>query len=101
MAPETDNLETALEELRRLKPDFERRYGVTRIGIFGSFARNEMHNDSDIDIVVEMLEPDLFYLVHIKGMLEDRLKRPVHVIRYRALMNRYLKVRIDREAVYA
>jgi len=96
-----DNRDAVLQELRRLKPDLERQYGVTKIGIFGSFARNEIHKGSDIDVVVEMREPDLFYMVHIKETLEDRFKRPVDVIRYRGLMNRYLKARIDREAVYA
>jgi uncharacterized protein len=92
--------ETVLQELRRLKPDLEQRYGVTRIGIFGSFARGEIHRDSDVDVVVEMREPDLFYMVHIKETLEESFKRPVDVIRYRGMMNRYLKARIDREAVY-
>jgi len=96
-----NNRETILEELRRLKPDFEQRYGVTRIGIFGSVARNEIREDSDVDVVVEMRDPDLFYMVHIKEALENNLKRPVDVIRYRTMMNRYLRARIDREAVYA
>jgi len=39
---------------------FERDYGVKRIGVFGSFARNEADETSDVDIVVEMTEPDLF-----------------------------------------
>lgn len=95
------NRETILQELRRLKPDLEKQYGVTKIGIFGSFARNEIHRDSDVDVVVEMREPDLFYMVHIKETLEKSFRRPVDVIRYRAMMNRRLKARIDREAVYA
>jgi hypothetical protein len=94
------NRETILQELRRLKPDLEQRYGVTKIGIFGSFARSEIHRDSDVDVVVEMREPDLFYMVHIKEILEESFRRPVDVIRYRAMMNRRLKARIDREAVY-
>jgi len=95
-----NNRETILQELRRVKPDFERRYGVTKIGIFGSIARNEIHEDSDVDVVLEMRKPDLFYMVHIKEDLEKRLKMPVDVIRYRNMMNRRLKARIDREAVY-
>jgi uncharacterized protein len=95
-----NNRDAVLQELRMLKPDFEGQYGVTKIGIFGSFARNEIHKGSDVDVVVEMREPDLFYMVHIKETLEKRLKRPVDVIRYRGMMNRYLKARIDREAVY-
>jgi len=96
----SNNRETVLGELRKLKPDLEKQYGVTKIGIFGSFARNEIREDSDVDVVVEMSEPDLFYMVHIKDMLEKRFQMPVDVIRYRAMMNRYLKARIDREAVY-
>jgi predicted nucleotidyltransferase len=92
--------ETVLQELRKLKPDLEQQYGVTKIGIFGSFARNEIHGNSDVDVVAEMREPDPFYMVHIKETLEENFKRPVDVIRYRAIMNRRLKARIDREAVY-
>ncbi|OGP50629.1 MAG: nucleotidyltransferase [Deltaproteobacteria bacterium RBG_13_43_22] len=95
-----NNRETILQELRRIKPDFEQRYGVTKIGIFGSLARNEIREDSDVDVVLEMREPDLFYMVHIKETLEERLKMPVDVIRYRTMMNSRLKARIDREAVY-
>jgi uncharacterized protein len=92
--------ETILKELRRIKPDLAKLYGVTKIGIFGSFARNEIREDSDVDVVVEMREPDLFYMVHIKEALEESFKMSVDVIRYREMMNSRLKARIDREAVY-
>ncbi|OQA03789.1 MAG: Nucleotidyltransferase domain protein [Planctomycetes bacterium ADurb.Bin401] len=94
------NRETILNELRKMKPDLARRYGVTKLGIFGSLARNEIHDNSDIDVVLEMREPNLFYMVHIKEALEEYFQTPVDVIRYRKLMNKYLKARIDREAVY-
>jgi len=94
------NREAVLQELQKLKSDLEKRYGVTKIGIFGSFARNEIREGSDVDVVVEMNEPDLFYMVHIKEALEQRFRIPVDVIRYRAMMNKYLKARIDREAIY-
>lgn len=95
------NREDVLQELRNHQAEFERLYGVTKIGIFGSVARDEPRKNSDVDVVVEMKEPDLFYLVHIKETLEKVLKRQVDVIRYRDKMNRYLKARIDREALYA
>jgi uncharacterized protein len=93
--------EDVLKELKNLKPNLEKQYGVTKIGIFGSIARNEIHENSDVDVVVEMREPDLFYMVHIKETLEEKFNRPVDIIRYRTMMNNYLKVRIDREAIYA
>lgn len=92
---------TILAELRRIKPEFSQRYGVTRLALFGSFVRGQTGPDSDVDVVVELAEPDLFALVHIKEELESGLKHPVDVIPYSATMNSYLKARIDSEAVYA
>lgn len=93
--------EAVLRELKNHLSQFGRLYGVTKIGIFGSAARDELRQNSDIDVVVEMREPDLFYVVHIKETLEKDFSRPVDVIRYRNNMNRFLKARIDREARYA
>ncbi|MEZ4512124.1 MAG: nucleotidyltransferase domain-containing protein [Chloroflexota bacterium] len=45
-------------------------YQIRRIGIFGSAARNQLVDTSDVDIVVELLEPDLLALVGIKQDLE-------------------------------
>ena len=50
-----------LRELKKHLSQFDRLYGVTKIGIFGSAARDELRQNSDIDVVVEMKEPDLFY----------------------------------------
>ncbi len=89
-----------LEVLNRYKSTFLKKYGVTAIGIFGSVARDEAGEDSDIDIVVKMNKPDLFYLVHIKEELQDVCRSKVDIVRYREKMNPYLKKRIDSEAVY-
>jgi predicted nucleotidyltransferase len=96
---ETIKSNDVIKELRHLKPQLEERYGVTRIGIFGSVARNEAHNDSDIDIVVDMA-PDLLKRVSLKAELELLFNRKVDVVRYWHGMNNYLKARIDQEAVY-
>jgi predicted nucleotidyltransferase len=93
--------DAVLWELKNHLSQFGRLYGVTKIGIFGSIARDEPRKNSDIDVVVEMREPDLFYIVHIKETLEKDFQRPVDVIRYRDTMNKRLKARIDREARYA
>ena len=95
---ETIKSNDVIEKLRHLKPELEQRYGVTRIGIFGSVARNEAHNESDIDIVVDMA-PDLLKRVSLKAELELLLGKKVDVVRYWYGMNNYLKARIDQEAV--
>ena len=76
------------------------RYEIIRLGIFGSAARDNMNDQSDIDVVVELGKPDLFYLVGIKQDLEEKFQRPVDIVRYRDRMNAFLKKRIDKEAVY-
>lgn len=59
----------ALQILREHKADFAEHYGVTKLGIFGSVARGESTEESDVDVVVEMSKPDLYYLVHIREEL--------------------------------
>lgn len=76
------------------------RYEIIRIGVFGSTARDKMDEQSDVDIVVELGKPDLFYLVGIKQDLEEKFHRPVDIVRYRDRMNAFLKKKIDKEAVY-
>jgi uncharacterized protein len=94
------SLDDLLGILRKRKADFAVAYGVTDIGIFGSFARGEAKPDSDVDVVVKMEEPDLFSMVHIKESLEEELHCPVDIIRFRERMNPFLKSRIEKEAVY-
>ncbi len=93
--------EEALKALRRYKREFEEQYGVTEIGIFGSVVKGEENPGSDLDVVVKMRKPDLFYMVHIKEKLQETLNTHVDIIHYRERMNTFLKKRINKEAVYA
>jgi predicted nucleotidyltransferase len=77
-----------------------RHYSIVRLGVFGSAARNQMTESSDVDIIVELDKPDLFILIGIKQDLEELLHRPVDIVRYRQQMNPELRRRIDAEAVY-
>ena len=86
--------------LREYKNQVSEKYGLLEIGVFGSVARNEESEKSDVDVVIRVRKPDLFLLAGIKSDLEERLNRPVDLITYRETMNRFLKKRIDGEAVY-
>jgi uncharacterized protein len=92
------------DEAKRLLGDCKQhiveQYGVTALGLFGSVARNEATDGSDVDVVVQSDSVDLFTLVHIKEELEVVFHRPVDVLHYRDRMNPYLKRRIEQEAVY-
>lgn len=88
-----------LNILMKHKQELRDRYGVTRLGIFGSVARDEAAESSDVDIVVDM-EPNLFARVRLKEDLELFLGTRVDLVRYWRRMNHYLKKRIDKEAYY-
>lgn len=93
--------EKLIDILRNYKNERASYYGIMTIGIFGSTARGNAREESDVDIVLRIREPDLFMLVGIKEELEERLHHPVDIVAYRDNMNVFLKKRIDEEAVYA
>ena len=76
-------------------------YGITKIGIFGSVARSEQTEDSDVDVCVEMKKPDLFTMVHIKEELQELFGKPVDIVRLRNNMNPMLLKQIKRDGIYA
>jgi predicted nucleotidyltransferase len=88
--------------ISQFKAENLNRYGIKKIGIFGSAALNSdsASPTSDIDVVVELEKPDMFCLIGIKQDLEALLNMPVDIVRYRKSMNKYLKQRIDTDAVY-
>ncbi len=89
-----------LSILRDYKKQFADQYGITALGVFGSTARDQNHDESDVDVVIQMSKPDLFILAGIKYDLEEKFHKPVDIVTYRQKMNQFLKNRIDRDAVY-
>jgi len=82
------------------KAKYEQEFGLKRVGPFGSYARGEVGEDSDIDIVVEIEKPDLFHLIGIKQAIEEALGNKVDIVRLRDTMNQALRFRIERDVIY-
>ena len=93
--------EEYIEKLKKYKRDNSKAYGIVNIGIFGSVARGEEKEESDVDVCVEMSKPDLFYMVHIKEDLQELFGRSVDVVRMRPSMNALLRKNIERDMIYA
>ena len=72
-----------IDEIRQKTLPILRRYGVTRAGLFGSFSRGKMREDSDIDLLVE-IEKDISLLefVGLKLEIEEALGRKVDLVEY-------------------
>ncbi len=70
-----------LTSLRRKMSFLHERFGVARIGVFGSFARGEQTGTSDLDLLVDFdATPDLLEFVALKYYLEDLLQKSVDLI---------------------
>lgn len=82
------------------KPIAENKYGIDRIGIFGSVARDEQTESSDVDICYEGKAPSLLTLDLLQTELEQLLGCRVDLVRVRDNMNSLLKRRIQQEALY-
>ena len=89
-----------LKTLGTYKEHAAGRYGITRLGIFGSYAKGKETEKSDVDIIVDLESPDIFYMVHIKEELEEVLGLSVDIVRNRDKMNPFLKKNIEKDAIY-
>ncbi len=89
-----------LNYLKKHYKEFAQKYSVEKIGIFGSYARDEATQESDIDIFVQM-NPKLLDMIAIKQLIEEDLHKKVDIVRLRDKMNPYLKKRILRDGIYA
>lgn len=89
-----------IELLSRYKEQNAKNYGILRMGIFGSVARGEQKEGSDIDIYMEGEPQSLLTMAHIKGELEALFECKVDLIRLRERMNAFLRKRIIEEGIY-
>ena len=76
------------------------KYSITRMGIFGSVARGEQTEDSDVDVYLETSKPSMFALVHIKDDLQTLFGCNVDIVRLRDHMDSFLRSRIEKEGIY-
>lgn len=83
-------MSTSLEEKKGLinssLPFLKKKFNVSKIGIFGSIARNESNIDSDIDILVEFDKiPGLFAFIELENYLTVLLGRKADLVTKNAL----------------
>ncbi len=70
-----------LISIKKIKDEVMRTYPVKNIGVFGSVARNEQTESSDIDLLVEFSQPVGFVtFIRLESFLSKRLGRPVDLV---------------------
>ena len=87
-------------KLKELKPILKERFGIEEFAIFGSVARGEEKENSDIDIaIIKMKEKDYFKRVSAKYFLEEKLKKKVDLGYYDSIRP-IIKTFISKDLIY-
>lgn len=92
-------LQNILSKLRKSKPELEKKYPLTNIGVFGSYARGDATEKSDIDIAVEIEGYMGLSFVAMADEIESLFGIKTDVIPMRSIKPEYLK-QIENEIVY-
>lgn len=79
--------------------EFQEKYQVEKIGLFGSYAKDKATDESDIDIFVKM-KPSLFDMVAIKEQIENDLHKKVDIIREHKNIKPFFLQIIQRDVIY-
>ena len=89
-----------LQLLKQFKDTKAMSYGISKIGLFGSVARGEQMEGSDVDICFEGVPKGLFAIGGIKVELEQLFGCSVDVVRIREKMDFFFKEQILKDVIY-
>ncbi len=82
--------EYIIDRLRELKPLLQKKYPISEIGLFGSYARGDNNKASDIDILVDFNGTIGMGFFRLANKLEDEFKTKVDVVSKRGIKPHYL-----------
>lgn len=71
-----------LEDLSKNLKKWKEKYGIKRIALFGSYARGEQEDSSDIDLLVEFVDDSMTFdnYMELKLDLEDLFQKPIDLV---------------------
>jgi predicted nucleotidyltransferase len=95
----TINKQEILDYLKAHYLEFQEKYQVEKIGLFGSYAKDIATDNSDIDIFVKM-KPSLFDMVALKDQIEEDLNKKVDIIREHKNIKPIFLQMIQKDLIY-
>lgn len=88
-----------VEVLKKHKNFIVEKYAVKKIGVFGSYARNEQAVQSDIDILVEFKNPTFDNFMNLIFYLEDLYGKEIDLITLKSL-SPYIAPYVVKEVIW-
>lgn len=70
-----------LDEIRQKSSEIASKYNMNKLVLFGSYARGEASDDSDIDLMIQSDDMGLLDISRFKQQLADSFNTPIDVIR--------------------
>lgn len=92
--------EYILNFLKTNKQLLKDKYNVTKIGLFGSYAKDMANENSDIDLAIVSTKKDFFLREDLREFLESNFNLKVDV-GYLDSFREYYKEKIEKDLIYA
>lgn len=90
-----------LEQIKQFKQKNAEKLGILRIGIFGSVARGEQTENSDLDVFVDLKDPDYFVLCDIHDELEKLCGCKIDLVHLHRFLRPLFLKNIEKDAILA
>ena len=97
--PHESTASVALELLRQHEKEIRQKFGVKRIGMFGSYARGNPEATSDVDILVDFKNPTFDNFMELAFYLEKLFMKEVDLVTTKG-MSPYMSQAIENEVVW-
>ena len=95
-----ETTEEILERLRNYKEQVAAKYGIEQLGVFGSVARGEQDDKSDIDVVIKLERPSFFTRMNIREELQKLFRRKIDIVTLHENMFHSFRQNFERDAIY-
>ena len=94
-----EELATIKQIIKELKPELEKKFHVSSIGIFGSVVRNDFSENSDVDIIVDFSQPIGIEFIDLADLLEEKFHEQVDLVSKKGIKPQYFSS-IENEIIY-
>ncbi len=90
-----------LQKLRELKPILLQKYPIRSIGLFGSYARNEANQNSDIDILIDFQGTIGWEIMDIVEDLDNLFGQEIDLVTRNSIKGTLIEKHINQDIIYA
>jgi len=98
--PTEVNKEKIISFLRENRNLLEQKFGIKKIALFGSYARNEATPESDLDFLIEVENPTFRNRLRLRDFLEKHFGKKVEIGYFDSIRN-FIKEEIQEDLIYA